>query len=175
MIFKNKGMTLLEMVLVLLVVLAIVFVSTRYYIMGRTGARVTQAMSQIDAMLEAAHTWLLGNTGTFCGSNPTPDSSGVNCEPFSNCNDPICTQKLISAGLISQQLAKNPFPNTQGDKGKYISVNPDKNNTNQLEMTIYLPKQACNALLQRYKNKTVQPGSCDGKDGEDFLLHLFFE
>lgn len=85
----KKGIGLLELMLSIIVITAVILGATKYYLVAREAARITQAQDIINTAAEAAYKWVEGHS----------DFSG------------ITTQVLFDAGLLPHKyLEKNMDP-----------------------------------------------------------------
>lgn len=97
---KSNGVTLLELLLVLAVIAAAMFMTVRYFVIARTNYKVVQTIDRINTLVDASYKWVEGQPN-FCGS------------PTSGCASPspnaISLQRLNDAGLISSGDMIDPW------------------------------------------------------------------
>lgn len=133
---KNKqlGVTLMELLLALVVIAVIMFMAIRYYTIAREGAKVSEAVTNVNAAVNASYEWM----------------QGVNQADFTG----ISTTELINKGLLVAQDIKNPWDSSQA-----MTITPYPNQTNYVAITYTgIPQTACENLKQRFYAKVKEIG-----------------
>lgn len=128
---KHQGITLLEIILVIVVISIILMLTLRYFVFTNNDFNVTRAVTQIQALDQASDQWLEAQRQTdFAG----PSSETV-----------VSIEKLKEAGLIAASDTKNPW-------GGEITVSPSSDDPTYVTITVEdIPKQACFNLIERMK------------------------
>ena len=146
---KNRGVTLMELMLALVVIAVLLFLAVRYYTVAREGAKVAQAISRIDMAVNASYKWL----------------EGMNQTGFRTIN----ADKLVDKGLLLKQDIKNPWIGTDMSIGPY-AVDSDHVSIEYLG----IPKTACQSLAAKLKEKTYKSNSeCGLKNNAWYFLGVF--
>lgn len=102
---ENKGISLLEIMLVIVIISAISLSATRYYLVTREGARVAQAADVIHNIAEASYTWVQAQSG-FSG---------------------ISLSVLTDTKLLPDDYSTNPTKINPWHGSLDLSVNSDNN------------------------------------------------
>ena len=127
-LIKNKGIGLLEIMLVIIIIMSVALMSTRYYITTREAARVAAGIDMTNTIVNAAYQWVTANNGNF---------NGISMEI-------LASESYQSYGDGS---GKNPW---HGD----IIIAADSSGNLQFTMN-NLPLKACGNMLEAVK-KTSQ-------------------
>ncbi len=149
MIKKNRGISLLEMLLVLAIGAAIIMMAVRYFSVTRRDLTVTHAIRQIQTLTKASYEWLQAQKQAN----------------FSNNNG---GEKIDLKDLITAELIENTDRDTKDPWNKTIIIAPG-NNPNNVKITLpNVPKKSCKNLARRLNgvNKTDMP-KCDS-DRNDY-------
>jgi len=134
---RQRGISLLELMLALLVIVAVLFVVSQYFRTARENLRITQAVEMVNAIAKASYTWLEGN--------PNFNSNLTNCSGGTSSPTLICT--LVAAGLLPAQYANvatvNPWQQAVNAYGR-------GSDPSQLEIVMYigLPDSCYNLLYK---------------------------
>lgn len=135
---QNKGIGLLELLLVLTVIASIVVASSRYYFTTRDSTRVTQTIHVVNDIRDASFQWLQMN----------------NVADFSSLgNESVALGKLVDAGFLpeSYRSGDNLSPWPTQDRKVHIT-----SSTTALEIKINLiPATACTDLAAKFQKAMV--------------------
>jgi len=135
---QNKGIGLLELLLVLTVIASIVVASSRYYFTARDSTRVTQTIHVVNDIRDASFQWLQMN----------------NVADFSSLgNESTALGKLVDAGFLpeSYRSGDNLSPWPTQDRKVHIT-----SSTTALEIKINLiPATACTDLAAKFQKAMV--------------------
>lgn len=140
---NEKGISLLEMLLVLAIGAAIIMAAVRYFTITNRNARVTQAISQIKMLTKASYEWL--------SEQKQQDFSSVNGGVT------VSLQQLIDANLI-----KDTEHNKKDPWGGDISIAAGSDPSRVRITLSHLPQKACKNLARRLDNvsqTTIPPCS----------------
>ena len=125
---KNKGISLLEIILALAVIGVICVIAVRYFFIASNNLRVTRAVAQIQQLSKASYEWLQVKEQADFGAE---DSA-------------ISVDHLWDAGLITAQDKKDPW-------GGKVRVAPGSNPVDLAITLTHVPEKACLALRQKMK------------------------
>lgn len=122
---KFKGISLLEILLVLSIISVIATMSMRYYVGVHQNLQVTQAIREINRVTRASYTWLQeNNTSDF--SAPIP----------------ITLDRLVQAGLLAESDTQNNWGGSvaiaAGNGGRYVQITLNN-----------IPRRECENLQQQ--------------------------
>lgn len=156
----NRGVTLLELVLAIAIILVLVFVGVRYYIIARAGYQVTRVVTNIDGIVNASYQWLKLTQGNFCG--PAGESK--------NCSNAISMSALTTTTkLLPLEYATNPF-----DKGNPIQVGPEDSNPNHIKIIVSsMSAMACQTLLKKIGKKAITSKCVKATEGIHYFSGTF--
>lgn len=142
---KIKGISLLEMLLVITIGAAIIMASVRYFQITSRNVRVTQAIQQIQRLTQASYEWLQGQK--------QDDFSGTNF------GTAISMKQLMRAGLI-----KNTKSNKKDPWAGDIKIAPGSDPTRVKITLAGVPQKDCKNLARRLDpiSKITMP-KCGGK------------
>lgn len=137
MFSKPRGVSLLELMLVLLIIAIITFSATYYFRVVLINLRVAQAEEMINNIVNAAYKW---NEGTTNFTTLTLD-------------------QLINAGLVPTSYRNNPWQRT----GASVQVSGSTNSPNSFFITFNsVPATDCQNLAEKIK-RYAWKSSCDPK------------
>lgn len=127
---KNHGVTLMELMLALVVIVVLMFMAVRYYSVARENVKVAETVHRINLAVDASYKWLEGqNQKDFTG---------------------ITAQKLVDTGLLSEQDTVNPW----GGRFDKIVINGFPGAEQYVAIGYYgLPKTVCQSLKQKFMDK----------------------
>jgi len=144
---KQSGISLLELMLSLVVIVAILVVATRYYQTTRQSQQVDEAVTMVEAVITAANAWL--------ESGPWPQP-GETTPPGSHCTSPtqnmICT--FIATGLLPANF------NTVNPWGGGVTATPEGAGSS-LAISIILDginTTACTDLQEKFSQRMSDVG-----------------
>lgn len=146
MMRKNRGLTLLETLLVLAIGGAIIMAAVRYFSVVHRDLNVTHAITQIQSFTKASYEWLNSQKQ----ENFSADNNGT----------PISLQALIDTDLVKQSDDhKDPW-------GKMIIIAPGTD-PNYVRITLSnVPKESCKNLTRRLdgvSKSKAESSACSGK------------
>ena len=145
---RIKGISLLEMLLVITIGTAIIMTAVRYFNVTSRDMRVTQAIGQIKTLTSASYEWLQAQKQ----DNFSNKDGGTE----------ISMQQLIDTGLIdnSETTTKDPWAGT-------ITVEPGSDPTRIKIVLDQLPKKACKNLARRLDSiSKISMPPCAGVSNE---------
>ncbi len=164
--FKNQyGISLLEVLLVVLIAAAIVSGAVAYYSQTMTGSRVSQAANQLQSINKAGYEWL-----------QIPDASGQYPQNFSGISSDNGLDDFTTAGLISCEN-KSCYTNPWGGT---VVVSSDPSSPQYMLITVAsLPETDCKRLVQQMVNiapagpeKQNSCSSVSGKSVYQYQIYL---
>lgn len=122
MLQKNKGITLLELMLSLAIIAIILVMATRYYEIVHSTEQTNDASNMIQAIRAGSQRWLLSN------------------QDFSN----ISITAMQNLNLLPQTFSDNPW-------GSTMTVSPASGDTSKIQIEMKdMPLSACENLLSRF-------------------------
>ena len=136
---KNKGISLLELILSLAVIAIILVMATRFYSLVHSEQQLNDATGMIQSIRSAGERWLLSHD----------DYTYINID------------NLIERNLLPKNFGTNPWGGT-------VTVEPDTTMT-KMKITIdKIPVPACLNLENRFSSITGPPlpGSCTKGPGD---------
>lgn len=144
MMRKMKGISLVEILLVIAIGAAVIMAAVRYFGLTSRNVRVAHAIQQIQTITKASYEWLQGQKQ----------------DDFSSANGgvAISMQQLINAGLI-----KDTASNTKDPWAGSITIEPGSDPSRIKISLANVPKKACKNLARRLDtvSKITMP-NCGG-------------
>lgn len=156
-----KGISLVELLLSLVVIIALVFAAIKYYEAARNNAKVTQAIAQINRYVDASYQWVTAQKGDFCGTPTTSEGKA--------CPDPISVDKLVEGAYIGKNDTQNPWGTTNTDTTYGITVAPADPSTSVSISYDQISEKSCNALNQKLKNKAQKITCTKASDNGSYV------
>ena len=146
MTIKQRGISLLEILLVLVIGSAIIVAAVRYFVVADRGVKVTHAIDQIKSISKASYQWL-------------NEQKQQNFQYSDGAGTQITMSALTGAGLLSPKaFAHNPW-------GGEITIAPGTN-PSYIQITFNnLPADACKNLEQRLSGTAHSTSSSCGSAG----------
>lgn len=144
-----RGISLLELMLVLLIIAIILFTSIRYYQVASENLKVAQAVEMVNTISNATAKWLEGQ------AQLTPD---------------FRVDTLVDAGLLPAyyKTALDPW------KGELMVLSGSGALTQLTIVMLQVPKAACENLLARVQKYGVSQNTrcVPGGDGDIFYITI---
>ncbi|MGB6977090.1 MAG: type 4 pilus major pilin [Gammaproteobacteria bacterium] len=132
---EQKGISLLELMLALVVISALLLLATRYYQQTRENLRVAQAIEMTNNVVNASYKWLEGQ----------PSFSGIS----------------IPTLISSQFLSKSYDGNSNPWKGT-IAVGPATDTSYIVVTLTNIPSKSCQNLKEKMLNRALK--TSDNRD-----------
>lgn len=132
---KTKGISLLEMLFVIVIGAAVVVSAFRYFGVTNRSVRVTHAIQQVTMLTQTSYEWL--------------DSQSQDNFSSADGGTAISMQQLIDAGLI-----KNNNKETRDPWNGNITIEPGSDPTKVQITLTQIPKKTCKDLAKRLDKKS---------------------
>lgn len=127
----RKGIGLIELMLVLTVISLIIVMATRYYQTAERSRKVTQAISQVNAVVAAAQRWRLGKSG------------------FDNT---MTVAVLVAQGMLPKEMQDGRYANPWGGD---ITINTAYSGGGQFVIQLTnVDSQDCNLIVSTLTNSS---------------------
>ena len=145
---QQRGVSLLEMLMALVIAAAVITAGIRYFSVSERGARVHQAIVQIKTLTAASYQWLAqGNYADFRGSNNTT---------------PINLATLCNASLIrcDRNSLQNPWAGN-------IDLSASTTNPSHIRIILTnIPNTDCHMLQRQLDtaNLSTEDAECSGNN-----------
>lgn len=150
--WRQDGFNLLELMLALLVVAALLFTTIRYFVSAEKESRVTQAIKQIDTLVQASYDWVQGEPSFY----------------------KLSIDKLVDSGYLPNGFktgTKNPWLGN-------ITISADANNPHRLRISLTsVPHKACINLMEKLRSQVAirdnNPNITSCPDGDPNFWGVF--
>lgn len=139
---KEKGFTLLELTLVLVIITAIILIAGRYYAQANEASKVAQTVSKTRRIIEASFEWVKA-CKTFAGLPGDPDCPAIS-------KDELINKNLLSSDDVQGSWSIDDF----SVSGTTSTKNPQ--NYSRIKITIPdVPKTACLSLQDSLTQQNI--------------------
>ena len=134
---RHQGVTLIEVMLVLVIGAVILLLSLDQYFVFRRDADVQQLKYNVDTLFQALSEYVQANCANTNPNNPTISNSPLN--PRTTQGTAILSvSQLITAGYLKQSLPQSPlinYANSADGSGYYVQLNEIGSSTRTVAMS----------------------------------------